>query len=206
MANGIENPKFTGHSSWLHDSPQIQLWTSAISRSSFFRLGGEKKMYEEVIVIKCVDSRLTPTLFNSYLPDLKTIHPCFCVSGSTSVKQELLSKGYWEDWEGYLAQLVNKVVTVISLLVWVAMITVQGDVVAAYIIITSPHNWPKREVLSSLLDGVWLTCLTSWCRTWIPSRLINCRSHALSILRFIDSILTLYLIMQIRWLFAYLIR
>lgn len=51
-------------------------------------------MNEEVIVIKCVDSRLTPTLFNLYLPNLKTIHPCFCISGSASIKQELLSKGY----------------------------------------------------------------------------------------------------------------
>lgn len=87
MINGIENSKFIGHSSWLHDSPQIQLWTSVISWSSFFRHGGEKKMYEEVIVIKCVDSRLTPTLFNSYLPDLKTIHPFFCVSQAL-VKQK----------------------------------------------------------------------------------------------------------------------
>lgn len=51
-------------------------------------------MNEEVIVIKCVDSRLTPTLFNSYLPDLKTIRPCFYISGSASIKQELLFKGY----------------------------------------------------------------------------------------------------------------
>lgn len=58
--------------------------------------------------------------------------------------------------------LLTTVATVISFLVWVAMITVQGDVVAVYTIIMSPHNWTKREVLSSLLDGVWLTCLMSW--------------------------------------------
>lgn len=45
-------------------------------------------MYMEVFVIKCVDSRLTPTLFNSYLLDLESIHP-FGVSSSASVKQEL---------------------------------------------------------------------------------------------------------------------
>lgn len=50
--------------------------------------------------------------------------------------------------------LLTTVATVISLLVWVAMITVQGDVAAVYTIIMSPHNWPKREVLSSLLDKV----------------------------------------------------
>lgn len=54
--------------------------------------------------------------------------------------------------------LLTTVVTVISLLVWVAMITVQGDVAAIillyYTIIMSLHNWSKREVLSSLLDKV----------------------------------------------------